>query len=240
MESEPIRMSRRFEITTSKPCTQDWDAMSGDGRQRHCAECGKTVHNFARMRRSDVENLAVAAANGEQVCARITRRSDGSLVTLDGERRAGLRAGVLLSAAMMVGQAAAQNPTEARAIVSGRLLTSDGQPFQMSRGRITLRSSSGELMIYPIYGDGEFVFSTPPGQYDVIVRGNMIFAEEIKGATLHAGNQSLGNVTIRPLGQSWDSGMFETVTGGDISVRVGWRYHLRHPVAYLRYIGRKL
>ena len=215
--------------------------MSGDGRQRHCAECSKTVHNFARMRRSDVEKLAVAAANGEDICARITRRSDGSLVTLDGERRAGLRAGVMLSAAMMVGQAAAQNPAEPRAIVSVRVLTSDGQPVDLIHGKVVLRNSLGELMIYPMHGDGEFVFSAPPGQYDMIVRGSDMLGEEFKSVTLHPGSQSLGDVTARSMDVSWDDNEVFTTTGGAVAVSVSkWKYRLRHPIAYVRYLGGKL
>src|SRR5206468_1218476 len=115
----------RFEVWTPEPCSQSWDAMAGDSRRRHCAECSKTVHNLARMSRRDVELLAMAVACGEEVCARVTKREDGLLVTLEGGQRAGLRAGLMLSAAMMTGQAVAQSSNEPTAIVSGRLLSLD-------------------------------------------------------------------------------------------------------------------
>lgn len=98
------------ELRTVKACGEDWGAMQGGGRARFCAACEKTVHDVAKMSPREVERLALRAVMGEEVCARLTRRSDGELVTLEarGGRVVGTAAGVVMAAAVAVGSAAAQ------------------------------------------------------------------------------------------------------------------------------------
>jgi len=68
-------------IQTPSPCSVGWDSMTGNDRERFCTQCNHTVHNLSTMTRREAERL-FANANGS-VCARYTRRADGSVVTTD-------------------------------------------------------------------------------------------------------------------------------------------------------------
>src|SRR5215475_4744110 len=63
------------------PCSTDWDQMSGDEQRRFCVECDKFVYDFSQMTRQQVE--AIVSIHQGRMCARITRRPDGSLLTLE-------------------------------------------------------------------------------------------------------------------------------------------------------------
>jgi len=66
-------------IRMTSPCRTSWEAMEGDHRRRHCAECSKQVYDFARLTESEI--AALMAANPGGLCARLTYRR-GQLVTL--------------------------------------------------------------------------------------------------------------------------------------------------------------
>jgi hypothetical protein len=55
--------------------------MSGDEKKRFCSECNKFVYDFSQMTRRQVE--AMVSIHRGRMCARITRRPDGSLLTLE-------------------------------------------------------------------------------------------------------------------------------------------------------------
>jgi len=108
-------MERNFKIAS--PCTADWERMVGDDRVRHCSECNLNVYNFSAMTAADVET--VVANHEGRLCARMYRRSDGTLLTQDCPvglhavlrlkvRRVSQVAGAALSAVMSVSLAAAQ------------------------------------------------------------------------------------------------------------------------------------
>ena len=81
----PMRLRKQpelaFKPSIARPCEESWAAMSGGHRQRHCQLCGKHVHNFAALTVPEIERL-VLKSNGS-LCARITQRGDGSIVTLE-------------------------------------------------------------------------------------------------------------------------------------------------------------
>ena len=68
-------------IRIAKPCTESWQEMSGDDRQRHCAKCDLNVFNISGMTREEAETL-LREANG-RVCVRLFRRPDGTVITRD-------------------------------------------------------------------------------------------------------------------------------------------------------------
>jgi len=72
---------RLDEITILTPCPMDWDRMSGDDHVRYCTMCGKHVHDFAKMTRAQASSL-LDELEGD-VCGRLSRLADGSLVTAD-------------------------------------------------------------------------------------------------------------------------------------------------------------
>lgn len=102
-----------FKPTIASPCEESWTAMQGGSRERHCQLCDKQVHNFAAMTSREIERV-VREADGK-LCARITRRGDGSLVMLDAGPRASIAAQVVASASLVMSAAgvAAQSSSEA-------------------------------------------------------------------------------------------------------------------------------
>jgi NCAIR mutase (PurE)-related protein len=68
-------------IRVASPCPAAWDAMVGDDRVRHCAQCNKNVYNLTNMTRAEAEML-IAGRNGE-LCVRYYQRSDGTIITSD-------------------------------------------------------------------------------------------------------------------------------------------------------------
>jgi len=76
-----IKKRRLDQLQVVSPCSTDWDRMSGDEKKRFCAECDKFVYDFSQMTRQQVE--AIVSIHQGRMCARITRRPDGSLLTLE-------------------------------------------------------------------------------------------------------------------------------------------------------------
>jgi hypothetical protein len=89
----------RIEIPT--PCSVPWDSMYGDDRTRHCGSCRKNVYNVAELTRTQAMQLI---ASREEVCVRIYRRPDGTVVTSDcwSRLRAARRRGTWPFLAMLV------------------------------------------------------------------------------------------------------------------------------------------
>ncbi|HKE03943.1 MAG TPA: carboxypeptidase-like regulatory domain-containing protein, partial [Blastocatellia bacterium] len=72
---------RLDQLKIVSPCSTDWDQMSGDEKKRFCSECDKFVYDFSQMTRRQVE--AIVSIHQGRMCARITRRPDGSVLTLE-------------------------------------------------------------------------------------------------------------------------------------------------------------
>jgi hypothetical protein len=73
-------------LQIAKPCHAVWEQMTpvdeaGGERVRHCGSCDKNVYRVAGMSRAEVTALIVAKEG--QVCLRMAKRSDGSLITND-------------------------------------------------------------------------------------------------------------------------------------------------------------
>ncbi len=72
------RKSKLDLLNVAKPCSASWEQMTGTAQKRFCSECSKYVFDFSQMTRHQIE--AVTAVNQGNLCARITRREDGSMV----------------------------------------------------------------------------------------------------------------------------------------------------------------
>jgi len=90
-------------LRVASPCSADWNRMQGDDRVRFCPECRLDVYDFSAMTAREIEQL-LAKREG-RLCARLFRRSDGTLLTRDCPvgfrtrvKRASLVAGAVLSA----------------------------------------------------------------------------------------------------------------------------------------------
>lgn len=228
---------RHIQLRTPEPCTVDWHEMRGDARTRHCDACDQKVHNLAAMTAKEVERLAVRAAMGERVCARITRRlSDDTLVTAS-PTRPSAAAGVVLSTAMLCAASAAAQETKApragMAVLTGRLMPPAREQSLFLRG-VRLRSAAGVDIVATVRDDGSFSVAAPPGTYDIIAKNNFWQGVTVKSAILHEGYQSIGDVAPQPLSAEGYT------TGGTMATIIGRGYWLRHPVAYARYVGRRI
>lgn len=79
----------RFKVGTQ--CSKTWDELTGDGRQRHCSDCQKSVHSFNDYSPEELDRLW--NESGGQLCGALRREAEPQ----DRSRRAVL-AGALLTA----------------------------------------------------------------------------------------------------------------------------------------------
>ena len=86
----------------ASPCNIGWENMTGDDRTRFCDQCSLHVYNISQLTRDEVASL-VAKTEG-RICARLYRRTDGTILTRDCP--VGLRA-LRLRVAKMAGAALA-------------------------------------------------------------------------------------------------------------------------------------
>ena len=68
-------------IGVATPCRADWNAMTGDDKARFCRTCQKNVYNVALMSRD--EAVALISEKEGNLCVRLSRRADGTLITND-------------------------------------------------------------------------------------------------------------------------------------------------------------
>lgn len=97
-----------FEI--KKPCHESFDAMSGDGRARHCARCNKMVHNLSAMRTEEARELL---KNRGKICITCSVDGLGDVITTDYEQVREQRlviAQCVLAACLLLGLYAAATP----------------------------------------------------------------------------------------------------------------------------------
>jgi hypothetical protein len=96
------------DVRIASPCSASWDEMVGaDERVRFCGKCAKNVYNLSEMTRDEAERLV--ATNEGEMCFRLYRRADGTVLTSDcavGVRRKRIRrVAALAVAAAGVGSA---------------------------------------------------------------------------------------------------------------------------------------
>lgn len=68
-------------LQIASPCPAAWADMAGDDRARFCAQCEKHVYDFSKM--TAAEGLSLIQEKEGQVCARLWRRADGTVITAD-------------------------------------------------------------------------------------------------------------------------------------------------------------
>jgi hypothetical protein len=116
-----MKRTRLETLRVVSPCLEGWERMTGDDRTRHCQGCEKNVFDVSQLSRDEAERL-LERTNGD-VCVRLTRRPDGSIVTRVSDPVAPVvpirlrRAGPVAVAAMglmlgVSGAAYAQEPVE--------------------------------------------------------------------------------------------------------------------------------
>lgn len=118
----PVKKNKFDQLNVVSPCSVSWQQMSGNQQQRFCGECNKTVFDFSQMTRGQIE--AITFARKGQLCARITRRDDGTMVMLEplpiqsATRRASPLAGAVVSAILGISVPATAQPATLPAAIA--------------------------------------------------------------------------------------------------------------------------
>jgi hypothetical protein len=69
-------------VNIAAPCPASWAEMDGDTDVRFCKSCEKNVYNLSMMSREEAESV-LGAAGGKDICVRLYRRDDGTVLTQD-------------------------------------------------------------------------------------------------------------------------------------------------------------
>jgi hypothetical protein len=69
-------------VNIAAPCEVSWADMKGDTDVRFCRSCEKNVYNLSMMSREEAESV-LAASGGKDICVRLFRRNDGTVLTQD-------------------------------------------------------------------------------------------------------------------------------------------------------------
>ena len=190
-----MRSDRIDRLRIASPCPASWARMTGDDRVRLCDLCNLHVYNLAELTRTEAESL-IANTEG-RICARLYRRSDGTVMTKDCpvglralRRRAAKVAGLAFAAFMsLVGSVVGQKPganksscakqvTITRADVKssengvfwGTILDQKGALVAGAKITITDRKTK-ETYHAASNGEGRFLIAAiPPGTYDIIIK----------------------------------------------------------------------
>jgi hypothetical protein len=72
--------TRLQKISIASKCRESWKKMEGEGAVRDCARCQSKVYNLSEMSETEAEALL---ARSEDICVRLYRRRDGTIVTAD-------------------------------------------------------------------------------------------------------------------------------------------------------------
>lgn len=116
-------------IRIASPCSAKWETMTGDDRSRFCDSCHKHVYNIAAMPAQDA--IALIQEREGNLCARLFRRADGTVLTSDcpiGARavwRSTRKLVAAMSLAAMIGLGGVLLPN----LVHGSSVKSEEHPF---------------------------------------------------------------------------------------------------------------
>ncbi len=69
-------------VSLAKPCSQNWDEMVGDERERFCGECCLNVYNLSSMTRDEAEEF-LQVRNDGSVCLNYVCDDKGKVITDD-------------------------------------------------------------------------------------------------------------------------------------------------------------
>jgi hypothetical protein len=68
-------------IQIAKPCPASWEQMVGNDRIRHCLICAQNVYDISAMTAEEAREFL--GSHDEDVCIRLYRRPDGTVMTRD-------------------------------------------------------------------------------------------------------------------------------------------------------------
>ncbi len=137
---------RLDQLQIVSPCSTYWDRMSGDEKKRFCSECNKFVYDFSKMTRRQVE--AIVSIHQGRMCARITRRPDGSLLTLETP-----------PAHPIVARRASPVVNATLAAILGLSVPANALNAEISAAQLIIRSDADRECARTPFGGGEAVVS---------------------------------------------------------------------------------
>jgi hypothetical protein len=82
-------------IRVASPCPASWEQMAGDHRVRHCSLCNQSVYELSTMTGAELAHFL--GAHDEDVCVRLYRRKDGTVMTRDCPKGTGARMTAVVS-----------------------------------------------------------------------------------------------------------------------------------------------
>jgi Carboxypeptidase regulatory-like domain len=210
-------------ILIASPCSARWDTMEGSERARHCGLCSLNVYNISEMTAGEVTNLI--AGTEERVCARIYKRTDGTVLTKDCPvgirayyRKTARLAGLALSTLLGLFTAAtAQSEAEKyddyvvvttakvvstkisseKSVVSGRVIDPTGARIP----EIKINLFLGKNILTAVSNDnGEFRFSElSNGSYTLKLEPQQGFrGYEVKNLTISSGYETQLDINLSP------------------------------------------
>jgi hypothetical protein len=100
------------EVRIAAPCHESWEQMKGNERVRFCGRCEKNVYNVSAMSEHEAEALLISSGDCADLCLRLYRRADGTVLTGDcpvgvrRRRRRAVAAAALGGGLMLAGSAA--------------------------------------------------------------------------------------------------------------------------------------
>jgi Carboxypeptidase regulatory-like domain len=194
------------------------------------------------MTSTEIER-AIAVDHGH-LCARVTRRTNGSLMTLDSADRTILAtraAGLVVGMALATGSTQAQsNPVpDGKALVSGTFTDAKGDAL-LKGSQVIFVSNGVTVLETNTDAKGNWRAQLNPGTYDVIFRANPLFGERVDAVQLHAGEQSFATTKAHfaygHLGQNDRPEEFVTVGVMIATYKYPISYFFKHPIRYLKHL----
>lgn len=200
MSTHSTNMSPNIDrLRIATPCPISWEQMTGDNRVRFCDHCRLNVYNISELSRPEAETL-IASTEG-RLCARLYRRSDGTILTKDcpvglralrlrvSKRAAAVFAAIASLASVAVGQQSSAKdgktecipqtritrttapPEHLATVLSGNLLDPTGAV--VAGAKITITNDATKETLTSFSNDtGRFEFtSLASGTYSLTIEG---------------------------------------------------------------------
>ncbi len=179
-----------IKVSFPEPCTEQWDAMTPRGCNRHCASCDKIIHNLEAL---TVEQAEALLEQNDEVCVRARVAPDGTVRTANGISPSSRRIVAAIGASLTLATAACQ--TSGTPAVSQRYEikghVQDGWAWNA-----TLSSSTGKSYSRVLRSDQNFRFSNlRPGTYTLSFTGSCYEVHRIENLVIKD-DTDLGDVTI--------------------------------------------
>jgi hypothetical protein len=150
---------RRRQLAVANPCSENWDAMAGGGRQRFCDVCKRSVHDLSVLTRRQAIDLL--DSNAGKICGRIDYDQLGNQIFAK-ERNAFER---LIQISVLGASAVASAAAAPSCEVNVRIVDPIGTVIPGAKLRIAKASATEGVSYATSNFEGEFSGSFDSGTY---------------------------------------------------------------------------